>query len=120
MAAPCGRFSPPSAPAPVGSSVTEAGMLYTAQCQKPEPVGASGSWMVTAKLLVSAGYPDHDRCGETSAPPPPAPQWSRASGRPSATSVLDRVNNGTAPKRSRGSTAIATGYARAAGSAVGA
>ena len=30
-------------PAPDGSSVTEAGMLATAQCQKPLAVGASGS-----------------------------------------------------------------------------
>ena len=30
-------------PAPAGSSVTSAGILATVQCQKPEPVGASGS-----------------------------------------------------------------------------
>ena len=29
--------------APSGSSVTDAGMPVTVQCQKPEPVGASGS-----------------------------------------------------------------------------
>lgn len=34
--------------APSGSSVTPAGMSATAQCQKPEPVGASGSYTVTA------------------------------------------------------------------------
>jgi hypothetical protein len=32
-----------------------AGMFTTSQCQKPEPVGASGSKQVTAKLLVPAG-----------------------------------------------------------------
>ena len=46
------------APAPPGSSVTVAGMLNTAQCQNPLAVGASGSYTVTAKLLVSAGNPD--------------------------------------------------------------
>ena len=33
----------PCRPAPLGSSVTEAGMFATAQCQKPLAVGASGS-----------------------------------------------------------------------------
>ena len=31
------------APAPAGSSVTSLGMLATAQCMNPVPVGASGS-----------------------------------------------------------------------------
>ncbi len=42
-----GRRSPDAAPAPVGSSITEEGMSTRAQCQKPEPLGASGSYMVT-------------------------------------------------------------------------
>ena len=37
------------------SSLTEAGMLTASQCQNPLPVGASRSWMVTAKLFVPSG-----------------------------------------------------------------
>ena len=44
--APVGRCSVPF-PAPVRSPVTEAGISATAQCQKPDPLGASGSYMVT-------------------------------------------------------------------------
>jgi len=33
--------------------VTDAGMPSTTQCQKPEPVGASGSKQVTAKLCIT-------------------------------------------------------------------
>jgi hypothetical protein len=44
--APAGRCSVPF-PAPAGSPVTEAGISATAQCQKPDPLGASGSYMVT-------------------------------------------------------------------------
>ena len=39
---PAGRL-PPRLPAPSASSVTSAGKFTTSQCQKPEPVGASGS-----------------------------------------------------------------------------
>src|SRR5687767_8626989 len=58
-------------PTPAGRSVTVAGRLATAQCQNPDAVGASGSYMVTAKLRVSSGKPDHESCGETSDPPAP-------------------------------------------------
>src|SRR3954467_1306183 len=58
-------------PAPAGRSVTVAGRLPRAQCQKPDAVGASGSYTVTAKLLVSSGKPDQLSCGETSSPPAP-------------------------------------------------
>ena len=34
-------------PAPAGSPVTDAGISARAQCQKPDPLGASGSYMVT-------------------------------------------------------------------------
>jgi hypothetical protein len=44
-------------------------MPSTTQCQNPEPVGASGSKQVTAKLLVSAGKPDQESDGEMFAPP---------------------------------------------------
>jgi hypothetical protein len=43
-----GKAEPISSPAPSDSWVTVAGMSATAQCQKPEPVGASGSYTVTA------------------------------------------------------------------------
>src|SRR3979411_223334 len=46
-------------------------MLTTAQCQKPVTVGASGSHMVTTKLLVPEGKPLQESCGETSWPPAP-------------------------------------------------
>ena len=36
-------IAPPMAPAPAGSAVTSPGMLATAQCMNPVPVGASGS-----------------------------------------------------------------------------
>ena len=41
--APAGSPDPVSSPAPSGKDVVSAGKLATAQCQKPEPVGASGS-----------------------------------------------------------------------------
>src|ERR1700676_2493007 len=39
-------------------------MSSTAQCQNPDPVGASGSYNVKAKLLVPAGAPFHANSGE--------------------------------------------------------
>jgi hypothetical protein len=48
-------------------------MPSTTQCHQPEPVGASGSNKVTAKLLVSAGKPDHDSEGEMFPPVMPNP-----------------------------------------------
>src|ERR1035437_4345533 len=72
-------------------------MSATAQCQNPLPVGASGSWQVTAKLIVSAGKPDQDSCGERSSPPAPrTPETCGGdSGFPSAMSVLVSVKDGT-------------------------
>src|SRR3978361_373663 len=58
-------------PTPAGRSVTVAGRLATAQCQNPEAVGASGSYIVTAKLRVCSGKPDQLSCGDTSDPPAP-------------------------------------------------
>src|SRR5579863_6276243 len=43
-------------------------MLNIVQCQNPLPVGASGSYIVTAKLWVPAGSPDHDSAGEWFSP----------------------------------------------------
>src|SRR3954454_13189005 len=80
-------------PAPAGRSVTVAGRLATAQCQNPDAVGASGSYIVTAKLRVVSGNPDQLSCGETSEPPAPMIPltWSFASGLPSVTDVEVRV-----------------------------
>src|SRR5262245_34276261 len=46
-------------------------MLYTTQCHHPLPVGASGSYTITAKLFVPAGAPLHTRAGETFLPVQP-------------------------------------------------
>ena len=97
MKAPSGSPAPPSAPAPVSSEVTHAGMSQTTQCQNPDGVGASGSKQVTTKLLVSSGNPDQLSCGEVS---PPAATWSSSSGWPSVTSVLVTSNDGTPGSRS--------------------
>jgi hypothetical protein len=70
--APAGNL-PPVLPAPSGSSVTFGGMFTTSQCQKPEPVGASGSKQVSAKLLAPAGAPLHFRCGDLLVPAQPKP-----------------------------------------------
>ena len=43
-------------------------MLTTTQCQKPLPVGASGSKHVIAKLWVPSGAPDQAKCGEVFRP----------------------------------------------------
>ncbi len=53
--------------------VTDAGMPGTTQCRQPEPVGASGSDKVTAKLLACAGKPGHDSEGEMFLPVMPNP-----------------------------------------------
>jgi len=94
-----------SVPAPVGSSVTSAGMSNSTQCQKPLPVGASGSKQVTAKLFVSAGNPDQRRCGDLL--PPSKPQslktCSCGSLPPSVMSSLSTVNDGTSGRYSCGS-----------------
>ena len=42
-------------PALRSSDCVLAGILKATQCHQPEPVGASGSYMVTAKLRVPAG-----------------------------------------------------------------
>ncbi|HEX3979192.1 MAG TPA: hypothetical protein VHW96_23170 [Solirubrobacteraceae bacterium] len=71
MNAPAGRVPAPGSPALVWRSVTEEGIFVIARCQKPLPVGASGSKQVTAKPFVSGGKPDHFSCGEMSSPPAP-------------------------------------------------
>ena len=68
---PGGSPEPWVSPEPLANDVVVTGMSQTAQCQNPAAVGASGSYMVTAKLLVSAGNPDQDNCGDVSLPPAP-------------------------------------------------
>src|SRR3979411_1214670 len=91
-------------PLPAGSSVQVAGRLATAQCQKPDTVGASGSYTVRAKLRVSSGKPDQLSCGEMSDPPAPMMPltWSLASGCPSVTDSDVRVNEGSFGRNSYG------------------
>ena len=85
------------APAPVSSEVTSAGRSTSTQCQKPLGVGASGSKQVTVKLLVPAGAPLQDSCGEVL---PAAATWSSLSGWPSVTSSLPTWNEATVGSRS--------------------
>src|SRR5689334_23182111 len=59
--------------APVARLLAAAGMLATTQCQKPDPVGASGSNIVSTKLLVPWGAPCHESWGETLPPVQPKP-----------------------------------------------
>src|SRR5882757_5158427 len=91
-------------PTPAGRSVTVAGRLATAQCQNPDAVGASGSYIVTAKLRVVSGNPDQLSCGETSEPPAPMMPltWSLASGWPSVTDSEVSVNVGSLGRSSYG------------------
>jgi len=53
--------------------VVDAGILYITQCHQPLPVGASGSYMVTAKDFVPAGGFDHCSAGERFCPLQPMP-----------------------------------------------
>src|SRR5665811_58878 len=92
-----GRSSPP--PMPAGSSVTAGGRSTSTQCQKPLGVGAWGSKQGNTKLLVPAGAPDQDNCGDES---PNPPTCSCLSGAPSVTSSLVTVNSGTSGRRSYG------------------
>ncbi len=73
-------------------------MSATAQCQKPDAVGASGSYTVTANDFVPSGNPLHSSCGDTSSPPAPKIPLTCGVGSscPSVTSVLVTVNDGTA------------------------
>src|ERR1700722_10674764 len=62
-----------TSPAFFGIDVVPAGMLNTTQCQKPLPVGASGSKLVMAKLLVPLGAPLQLKDGEILPPLQPKP-----------------------------------------------
>src|SRR5512139_3604551 len=78
--APAGRLAPLALPASDFSSLTSAGMLITDQCHQPEPVGASGSYTVTAKLLVPLGAPLHWSAGDLFSPAQPKPLNSKRCG----------------------------------------
>src|ERR1700676_1989774 len=103
--APAGKGVESSAPAPSGSRVVLAGMSSTIQCQKPLPVGASGSYIETTKLLVRLGKPDQDSSGEMSLPPgtPKTPDiCAIGSGCPLRTVVLTTRKEGTFGRNSYG------------------
>ncbi len=89
-------------PAPDASSVTSPGMSKRTQCQKPLPVGASGSKHVIAYALVSGGAPDQLSCGEVLPPLRPMPLKTCASGRvpPSSKSALVTASGGTWGRKS--------------------
>src|SRR5580700_2261874 len=96
--APAGKVVEFSVPAFSGRDVAVAGMSSTIQCQKPLPVGASGSYIETTKLLVAVGKPDQDSSGEMSFPPgtPKIPDsCASGSGCPLRTVVLITVKEGT-------------------------
>src|SRR3990172_10171816 len=63
-------------PALVGSLLTEEGILKITQCHQPLPVGASGSYTVTAKLFVSRGAFRHWSSGEILPPVQPKPEYT--------------------------------------------
>src|SRR5579862_4130900 len=74
--APAGMSAFAWLPAPVFNSVVLAGMSKTTQCQKPLPVGASGSYMVIAKLFVPAGTFSQYNSGERLSPVHPNPLYT--------------------------------------------
>src|SRR5688500_20300345 len=99
MTAPCGSPAPPPAPAFVSRLVTDAGMLATTQCHHPDADGASASRQVTTKLRVPDGNPDHDNCGDRSAPPANAAHCPRGSGSPCSKSAPVTLNEATGRAR---------------------
>src|ERR1035437_7482926 len=78
--APPGKVVLFTSPAPDANPFTFAGMLITIQCHQPEPDGASGSYTVTAKLLVSLGAPLHLSAGDLFKPEQPNPLNSKLFG----------------------------------------
>src|ERR1700730_7191084 len=82
-----------TSPAPLGNDVVAGGILNATQCHQPLPVGASGSYMVTAKLLVPLGAPLQLSAGEPLPPVQPKPlnTCSLAMVAPSLRSVLARL-----------------------------
>ena len=77
------------------SLLTVGGMLYTPQCQKPLPVGASGSKTLSANDLVPTGGFVQFTAGEMLPPVQPKPfrmYW--VPNVPEARSGLESVNTG--------------------------
>src|SRR6476659_2571517 len=70
---PCGVAVPSGFPAPAGSEVVSGGILKITQCHHPLPVGASGSYTVTAKLFVPFGARSQRSSGEVFVPLQPKP-----------------------------------------------
>src|ERR1700685_3409274 len=64
------------------------------QCHQPEPVGASGSYAISAKLFVPAGAFAHSSSGETFSPEQPKllNEFLSGSAPPSLKSVLVSLN----------------------------
>ena len=79
-------------PAPALMLATDAGMSDASQCQYPDPVGASGSKHVIAKLFVPLGAPDHESCGDWFFPPQPVKTNSLAMVWPSEIDELVTVS----------------------------
>jgi hypothetical protein len=77
----------------LGNEVVPGGILKTTQCHQPLPVGASGSYMLTAKLLVPLGALLQLNAGETLLPVQPKPlnSCSLAMVEPSLRAVLAKV-----------------------------
>src|ERR1019366_10475598 len=83
-------------PAPRAKPVADAGMLYTAQCQKPLPVGASGSKTLSANDFVPAGGFVQFTAGEMLPPVQPKPfRMNWVANVPETRSGLETVNTGT-------------------------
>src|SRR5690606_3418589 len=82
-------------PSPAASDMVPAGRSYAAQCQKPEPVGASGSKQEIAMLLVSAGGCDHSSAGCLSSPPRPDDQANSGNAPPASKSGLRSSSGAT-------------------------
>src|ERR1700736_2995991 len=91
--------------------VVAGGMLKSSQCQKPTPVGASGSNSVMTKLLVVAGAPLHAKSGETLLPPQPLSASPLGMSVPLANALLVTVNSGTTPVPGARSVTVGVGPA---------
>src|SRR5262249_21183915 len=90
-----------TSPAPSGIEVVEAGMLNTTQCQKPLPVGASGSYTVMAKLLASLGAPLQLRDGEMLPPLQPKTFALLLFGEMDATTATEALPQDLSRRRTR-------------------
>src|SRR6185437_3291684 len=69
----CGASGPSGFPASAASTVISGEILKMIQCHQPLPVGASGSYTVTAKLLVPFGALVQRNSGDTLSPLHPNP-----------------------------------------------